>query len=74
MEKPNISLQFEKLMPSVTAKCEILACGQKVAYAVIWNKGHGRRELCSGHKKELEKQPDLLGTWFQLGPYRSTQD
>jgi hypothetical protein len=74
MERSKISLQFEKLTPSVTAKCEKLGCGQKTDYAVIWNKGHGRKELCIKHKRELEKQPELLGTWFQLGPYRTTRN
>jgi len=74
MEKLNISLEFEKLMPSVTAGCEKFQCVNDATYAVIWNKGLGRIQVCTTHKKELEKQPELLGTWFQLGANRTTQN
>ncbi len=70
----NVALSFTKLAQSVTTRCEKRPCINNATYEMIWNKGHGRKLLCTTHKKQLEKQlAQLLRTWFQLGPEQSTQ-
>lgn len=72
MERSSTNLELTELVPPVTAGCKKRQCVNNATYAVTWNRGHGRKQLRTTHKKELEQRPWLLGTWFQLGPSPQT--
>jgi hypothetical protein len=42
-------------------------CVNNATYEVTWKLGHGLKVLCTKHKNELEKSPDLLRAFFKLG-------